>query len=258
MDIKISNSLIKKKTNDCIRVGYIKYLNHKKKYGFIRQWHARDIYFNYNNIKIKDFNNICERIVVGYYIMPSQKYQNEFEAINVDIAENYTNEFRLAKNNYYDFEWKMVLKGNDVLLYESLGYNVFSKVKLKENLIEHVETTNIDELINMYQIKLESGGRCKPGDDDTAWVYLGTKWLPNEFSTSIQKKYIDDVYIRELLPDIHKVIYSETAFTPYGNMIVDFYSNKKRIEKLEFEAQQMEIEIKKMLEVSIRKRNTNK
>ena len=50
---------------------------------------------------------------------------------------------------------------------------------LLEKLDEYIESFDFNKVLEEYEVSLIKGGRCKPGDDDTAWAYIRSKLSKN-------------------------------------------------------------------------------
>lgn len=224
-----------------LEVGFVRHFDNVKKFGFIRTYYGGDIFFHISNtyetsIKIGD--------IVGYIIQQSEKKPEKYEAAEIRLAKNYTDEFRAARGGYTGYQWGMIMKGNDVLLSEFLNSGLNGKNELLKNVENHVESLDIASLIGSYQIIVSSGGRNKPGDDDTAWVDICSDWTYDTYNWEKLSEYSNDIYIHQLLPTVNKGIYRESAFYPWRKMIAEYKEDKENWEMLEKEALQLELEIK--------------
>lgn len=191
--------------------------------------------------------------VVDYILQQSGKQSNKNEAAEIKLAENYTEEFKLMRDSLNGYKWGMVMKGNPLLFKESLNYDLNRKDELLQRVDSHVESTEIDLLLDSYQVKVTSGGTRKPGDGDTAWVCISNIWLYDVFSWEELAEYKNDIYIEGLLPTINKVVYKERAFCPWRRMISEYQEDKENWEKLEKEALNLESEIKEKAKIKYNK-----
>lgn len=89
---------------------------------------------------------------------------------------------------------------------------------LLENIDEYISNFNFETSLNDYSVELIKGGRNKPGDDDSAWAYINSNNPDN-----ISKQ---DLYMLDLLPDIHIETFKDRGFQPYRTMLEAYDSEK--------------------------------
>ena len=224
-----------------IEIGLIKFYDEIKKFGFIRCFDENDIFFHISDSCEKRFN-IGD--IVGFSIQQPDIFSSKNKAVNVKLAEDLTEEFRRDKDKFCNFQWGMILKGNNTLFEEY----VFSEAcKANISLIaiqEYVDSFDLNHFINLYQVKVISGGRNKPGDDDMVWVDIASSWLPIGKWLHLPDEVKKDVYLNQLLPSIRKEKFRKRAFCTWSDMENEYREDRENWIKLEAEASQMEFEIK--------------
>lgn len=222
-------------------IGFIKYYDKIKKFGFIRCLDETDVFFHITDSSEKSYK-IGD--IVGFVLHPSERFPSENVATEVRFAKDYTEEYRKAKDTFCEHKWGMILKGNPILFEEYVLNEIKSENITLESFDEYVESIDIDNFISLYQVKVIGGGINKPGDDDTAYVDIRSCWLPLGKWWPVPKAIENDVLLKQLLPFINIGKFHSRAFCSWGDMLSEYYADKENWIKLETEASQMELEIK--------------
>lgn len=126
-----------------------------------------------------------------------------------------------------------LLRLANVKFNESYIDDKLSKYELLLNkLSAYVDSSDIERIASTYLVKIATYLRNRAGEDDSMSVYFSSS------GPDLEDNYLD-IYLRKLLPEVRKEIYSETAFTPARRMLEEFMEDKVRWVKLEAEANEM-------------------
>lgn len=218
-------------------IGFIKEIDLDKKIGILKtKYYLRELKFEIN----KEYENLKKGDIVGYF-------WDEWDdtVSDIKLAKNYIDDFRSQWKKYGKYEWSLILIGIPELYKEELKKELDGKEFILKYIDRHIETIDIDKIIENYKVEINISGNHRPGEDDSIFVSFVSRGHPKDFYWDLYEKYKHDDYLARLLPEISKEIYKDRAFT-YWKRMADWYkSDIDNWKKLEKQALIMEDEIKK-------------
>ena len=258
-----------------LKVGFVKKYFSEKEHGYIRNVRVlqprssiieENLFFHISNTNQELFK---PGDIVGFISKNDQLLMEDFtldkfmelndkedEALNVKLVKDYTEELQSMK--LADFEKALVFKGNSTLLLEEMNSDSDGKVKLFNNIDQHVESTDIDLLIDNYSVEVKGFGAFRTRKDETARICIVSRW--NEINDSSPlydhskhaayyhnagEKYRNDAYINDLFPTINIEVYKETGFCSWQTIVRRYKKDKKNWAELEQRASKKEAQIKR-------------
>ncbi len=230
-------------------VGIVKSVFKDKGYGFIMIAYQRDMYFRLKESHIKE---IAPFTYVAFKKRISPK-TNRIEAYDIRRVSDYKMELLEIESNLLVSEKDLIYYCNKDLFDKVIEEKTENEVAALKDIDSYIDTFNIRETIDSYNVTVEEGHIYKPGDDDTAMVdYVGQRtqgiylYRKGSFPRNDWQK---DVYIDKILPNYSENIFHERAFCPWETILAGFGAlteyRKKAIEKTRAARQKADTEYNK-------------
>lgn len=215
-----------------MKIGIVKYYNLENKLGVVCESGEKNYvrYIINQNLEIKKGDIVVFKSSSLEYFEDIWKRKKGLNYIGtycydvkkaIDIKEDIISEIKLRHqksiSNNSDFYIEPILC---YLFPELINFVIEKNLKpykeLLENSLEYVRNINFPKILANYKIELNKGGRCKPGDDDSAWAFI-----ESSRDYSINKC---DLFLNDLLPEIRIETFSDRGFVPYHKMLESYDS----------------------------------
>jgi len=164
------------------------------------------------------------------------------EAIDVRPIWRHFDEIRPRFDEFDYLDSRYITNSHHDIFYEFVDKYVKRNCKamldFRERLEDYVISTDINKLIESYEVKLIESGSNRPGKDDSASIFFGGEMKHLKWSMSAEFRF--DIYIKDLFPQRFRTVFRDRAFTSWRKMIAEYKEDQKNWEKLELECQEIE------------------
>lgn len=212
------------KVYKAIKIGILAKIDDKCFKNHMIAWHNKRFYFTEKDalepLKVGDIL-LFENEMDGWHDLGSDAYnvQNILSAKSwvLDFLEHGKKESDLIVHFQWFDSYLLITSCKE---FSDHILNAYCKnaQEMLDNIEDHVSSVDFDNLFEKYKINIYSGGRSKPGDDDSAFC--------NIISSNFLDKSDYDLYIDDLLPKINISVFTDSGFIYWRRMLVDYLESE--------------------------------